>query len=49
MTPNRKPSRRPTASRYRSRSTRYGAPRPVGTVGGGQGGIMGQGSSVGLW
>jgi hypothetical protein len=47
MTQNRKPSRRPTASRYRSRATRYA--RPVSPVGGGQGGIMGQGSSVGLW
>lgn len=42
---SRKPSRRPTASRYRKASQR---PRPVGPVGGGQGGILGGPSSGGL-
>lgn len=46
MSGRRKPSRRPTAGKYkRAREI----PRPVGLVGGGQGGIMGGPASGGLW
>jgi hypothetical protein len=45
MSGRRKPSRRPTASKYRNAQTR---PRPVGMMGGGQGGILGGPSSGGL-
>lgn len=42
---SRKPSRRPTAGKYRKAKNR---PRPVGTVGGGQGGLLGGPSGGGL-
>jgi hypothetical protein len=42
---SRKPSRRPTASKYRKAQ---GRPRPVGLVGGGQGGLLGGPSAGGL-
>jgi hypothetical protein len=45
MSGRRKPSRRPTASKYRKALNR---PRPVGMMGGGQGGILGGPSSGGL-
>lgn len=43
--PSRKPSRRPTASKYRKSQ---GRPRPIGLVGGGQGGLLGGPSAGGL-
>jgi len=46
MASNRKPSRRPYASRYRLSNT--AKPRPIGNVGGGQGGVLGGPSSGGL-
>jgi len=42
---SRKPSRRPTAGKYKKAAQR---PRPIGIVGGGQGGVMGGPSSGGL-
>ena len=42
---SRKPSRRPTATKYRKSKDR---PRPVGLVGGGQGGLLGGPSAGGL-
>jgi hypothetical protein len=41
----RKPSRRPTAGKYRKAKEQ---PRPVGLVGGGQGGLLGGPSAGGL-
>ena len=42
---SRKPSRRPTASKYRKAKDR---PRPVGLVGGGQGALLGGPSGGGM-
>lgn len=42
---SRKPSRRPTASKYRKSQ---GRARPIGLLGGGQGGLLGGPSAGGL-
>jgi len=41
----RKPSRRPSVGKYRKAKAR---PRPIGLVGGGQGGLLGGPSAGGL-